>query len=130
MRIYAIFRALFCLSITAVVLSGCAIGSAKTMPKGVFETTVKAGDIRLFSYSQPLFREKARPITSANSRADGTSKPREDSESQLRRTVHNLEQDPRLAEYCPAGYTLIEQYAVLNDVVIRGECRYQQEQAK
>ncbi|MEX1664011.1 hypothetical protein [Zhongshania arctica] len=130
MRINAIFSTLFCLSLTAVALNGCASGPTKKSPRGAFETTIKAGDIRLFSYSQPLFRERARPITSANSREDGTSKPREDSESQLRRTVRDLEQDPRLAEYCPAGYTLIEQYAVLNDVVIRGECRYQQEQSK
>lgn len=125
MRICAISSTLFYLTITAVLLNGCASGPAKKTPKGTFETTIKAGDIRLFTYSQPLFRERARPITSANSREDGTSKPREDSETQLKRTVNDLKQDSRLAEYCPAGYTFIEQYAVLNDVIIRGECRYQ-----
>ena len=54
----------------------------------------------------------------------------EDSESQLKRTLHDLEQDSRLKEYCPLGYVVIDQYAVLNDVVIRGECRYTEAQAK
>jgi hypothetical protein len=130
MRIHAVFCTLICTTMTIASLNGCASRPAKTMPMGKFETTIKAGDIRLFSYSQPLFREKARPITAANQREDGTGKPREDSESQLRRTLHDLEQDPRLKKYCPEGYVLIDKYAVLNDVVIRGECRYSPEQAK
>ncbi|WP_219043484.1 hypothetical protein [Zhongshania aquimaris] len=130
MRTHAYFNTLFSLILILSTLNGCASGPTQKKPIGKFETTIKASDIRLFSYSQPLFREKARPITANNRREDGTSKPMEDSESQLKRTLHDLEQDSRLKEYCPLGYVIIDQYAVLNDVVIRGECRYTEAQAK
>jgi len=127
MRTHAIFCTFF--SLVIAFTASCASQPSPRKPIGKFETSIKAGDIRLFSYSQPLFREKARPITARNRQEDGTGKPREDSESQLKRTLRDLELDPRLKEYCPAGYVVIDQYAVLNDVVIRGECRYGKEQA-
>lgn len=127
MRAHAIFYTL--LGLTFTISSGCATQPDPRHPAGKFETSIKAGDIRLFSYSQPLFRERARPITARNRQEDGTGKPSEDSESQLKRTLRGLALDPRLKAYCPAGYIIIDQYAVLNDVVIRGECRYGKEQA-
>jgi hypothetical protein len=124
MRINVIFCTFFSAILCLITLSGCASRPAQQAPRGKFEQTIKAGDIRLFSYSQPLFREAPRPITSSNRREDGTGKPREDSESQLKRTLNDLEHDPRLKKYCPVGYLIIDKYAVLNEVVIRGECKY------
>lgn len=124
MRINVNFCPLLSVTLCLAMLNGCASGQAQQEPRGKFEQTIKAGDIRLFSYSQPLFREVPRPITSLNRREEGTGKPKEDAESQLKRTLHDLEQDPRLNTYCPEGYVLIDKYAVLNEVVIRGECRY------
>jgi len=111
--------------IVLIMLTGCASGGGKRNEIGLFDTTVKGDDIRLFRYTLPLFREKPKPITQ---RSDGqrsrNAEQRESEETQLKRAEYYLEQDPRVKKYCPKGYTMTDKYAVLNEIIIRGECRY------
>ena len=51
-----------------------------------------------------------------------------DPDRQLALTQRYLKRDPRLMEYCPHGYVTLEQYAVLERIVIRGECRYKSQE--
>ncbi len=113
--------------IALIILTGCASGGGKRNEIGLFDTTVKGDDIRLFRYTLPLFREKPKPITQrSNGQQSQNIDQRESEEAQLKRAEYYLAQDPRLKEYCPKGYTMIDKYAVLNEIIIRGECRYKE----
>ena len=108
-----------------IILTACASNDRSGREIGLFDTTIKGEDIRLFRYILPLFREKPKPI---GMRADGSKTqnvdPKENEEAQLRRAEYFLKQDPRVKDYCPNGYTMIDIYAVLNEIIIRGECKY------
>jgi hypothetical protein len=107
------------------IISACA-SSSGGKGYGLFDTTVKSGDIRLFRYTLPLFREQPRPITARdqNRVSQGVVSERESIEAQLKRADYYLQRDPRLKKYCPNGYVHIDKYAVLNEIIIRGECMY------
>ncbi|CAA0102509.1 Uncharacterised protein [Zhongshania aliphaticivorans] len=111
-------------------LTSCSNNPERPKPAGKFTSSIKTGDIRLFTYSQPLFREKTRAITNRNRRGNGADKPSKDNESLIQQALRDLEQNPKLKEYCPAGYVIMDNYAVLNEVLIRGECRYKLKEDK
>ncbi len=111
--------------VALIIFTGCASTGRSGKEIGLFDTTIKGDDIRLFRYLLPLFREKPRPITQrANGSQTQNIDPKESEEAQLKRADYLLKQDPRLKEYCPKGYTITDKYAVLNEIIIRGECRY------
>ncbi len=108
-----------------ILITGCASNGRSGREIGLFDTTIKGDDIRLFRYVLPLFREKPKPITQrANGSQSQNRDPKESEDAQLKRADYFLKQDPRLKEYCPNGYTVIDKYAVLNEIIIRGECKY------
>ena len=106
-------------------LVACA-SSPGASDSGRFETDVKDNGIRLFRYIQPLQRDQPRPINSLAA-AEENARRRElyDPQNQIELARRLLERDTRLKAFCPDGHVIIEQYAVLSDIVIRGECRYE-----
>lgn len=98
---------------------------------GEFSTQERPGGIRLFEFRVPLARPKLRPITSVNTaQQQAALQAQFDPERQLVLTQRYLKRDPRLKEYCPHGYVTLEQYAVLERIVIRGECRYKSQEGE
>lgn len=96
---------------------------------GEFSTQQRPGGIRLFEFRVPLARPKLRPITSINTAQQQAAVMEQfDPDRQLALTQRYLKRDPRLMEYCPHGYVTLEQYAVLERIVIRGECRYKSQE--
>jgi hypothetical protein len=100
-------------------LSACTTPSWQAV--GILDTTIKGDDIRLFRYTLPLFREKSKPRGGGQNRNNDR---KDNEETQLKRADYLLSQHPKLNEYCPHGYTVSEKYAVLNEIIIRGECKY------
>lgn len=123
------FPSLACLFalLLALLVAGCASGGDRDgdTVQGRFITDIRPGDIRLFRFVVALPEQPVHAITQLNQG------------SQHRRQRYNLETErlavlekvlarqPQLKEYCPHGYNVIDKYAVLNEVVIRGECKYQ-----
>lgn len=93
---------------------------------GEFSTQSRPGGIRLFEFRVPLARPTLRPITTVNTaQQQAAIQEQFDPDRQLVLTQRYLKRDPRLQEYCPHGYVTLEQYAVLERIVIRGECHYE-----
>lgn len=111
--------------IALFILSACTTGAGPEV--GLLDTTIKGDDIRLFRYTLPLFREKQRPRAGGGQNRNNDRAEGEGEEAQLKRADYFLSEHPRLKEYCPNGYTVIDKYAVLNEIIIRGECKYSAE---
>lgn len=115
------------LGFTAVV-SACAGGPPRGEEgvKGQLYTETLAGDIRLFRFVILRPEPPLRPITQRNPQGPGASAPRpQDDQETLERVERSLAKLPELRAFCPNGYTVIEKYAILNELVVRGECKYQ-----
>lgn len=106
-------------------LAGCASGGDKEDAiEGRFITDTRPGDIRLFRFVVTLPEQPLHAITQLNQGG------------QVRRERHQLQTDrlailekvlarqPELNDYCPHGHTVLDKYAVINEVIIRGECKY------
>ena len=113
-----------------VLLTACA--SKPTGPKGEgingkLFTNIVSGDIRLFRFVVDVPEQSVRPITQRNQggqRREAFQDRNELHKKQLENIEKALKDEQSLTEFCPNGFTVIERYAVLNELVIRGECQY------
>lgn len=126
-RFCSIFSCLVLFS--ALLVSACASKSSQgeQAVQGRFITEVLPGDIRLFRFVIQLPEIRVRPITQVNSQGQERQQRRDLEVDRLKHLDRILDRQPELEKFCPAGYSVVEKYAVLNEVVIRGECKYADE---
>ena len=91
-------------------------------------------------HAQPRSRDGAQfdgarfdspPARAIHRTPDGNSapQPRQQDDRALLKQAHRLlNGDPRLNDYCPNGYMTLDEYALLGELMIRGECRYEPRQ--
>lgn len=122
---FATLRLLMLASLVA--LTACSGGPRKPPPDGIegklYTDTLK-GDIRLFRFVVTLPERPVRPITQMGQPPQGGSGRRDRRDDQLEDIERQLENQQQLKEFCPNGFTVIERIAVLNELEIRGECKY------
>ncbi|WP_372865351.1 hypothetical protein [Spongiibacter sp.] len=105
------------------LLAACSGQPAKSSDRGLFTPLPRDGGLKLFEYQLRVELPPAKPIR--HSVDANRPQPREKSDDELLKQAQRLlSRDSRLQEYCPLGYITLEQYAVLNALKIRGECRY------
>lgn len=110
-----------------LAITACSSGPRKPPPEGIegklYTDTLK-GDIRLFRFVVTLPERPVRPITQMGQPPQGSSGRHDRRDDQLEDIERQLENQPQLKEFCPNGFTVIERIAVLNELEIRGECKY------
>ena len=119
----------FWVLLAALTVTACASKSPRgeNAVQGRFITETLPGDIRLFRFVISLPDIPVRPITQVNSQGQERQQRRDLEVDRLKHLDRVLDRQPELKTFCPAGYTVVEKYAVLNEVVIRGECKYADE---
>lgn len=123
------FRATALLPLT---LTGLALVSACSSPRkppaealqGKLYTETLKGDIRLFRFVVTVPERPVRPITQMGQPPQGGNRDRGQQDDHLEDIERSLESQPELKAFCPNGVTIIERSAVLNELEIRGECKY------
>ncbi len=110
-----------------LLLGACSSPSPRPTTAGTFEAQSRDDGIKLFIYREKLAIPKAKPIHyTADPIAEAAKLAKFHPAEQIKRAEFNLKRDARLQAFCPNGYTPIEKYAVLDEIVIRGECIYQE----
>lgn len=113
-----------------VLITACASKPAGIQDEGLngkLFTNIVSGDIRLFRFVVDVPEQSVRPITQRNQsgqRREALQDRAELHKKQLENIEKALKDEQSLTEFCPNGFTVIERYAVLNELVIRGECQY------
>lgn len=117
--------------LTILCLLACATIACSGTPKrgqefGRFTQLQRDGGLQLFEYEFRRPQQKVRPITHTTD-PEKLAREREmlKPENQLHHAKLLLKRDPRVKEYCPNGYIILDEYVVLDEIKIRGECRYQ-----
>lgn len=109
-----------------LLLSACSAAPKPAVSAGEFDSQTRSGGIKLFSYREKMRIPKVRPIRQlADPQAEAARMAKYLPALQLQQAETRLKRDPRLQAFCPLGYQEIEKYAVLDEIVIRGECHYQ-----
>ena len=112
-----------CLFLSFIV--ACSGPQNRRQDFGRFTQLERDGGLQLFEYEFRRPQQKVRPITHTTdpeklAREREMRKP----ENQLHYAKLLLKRDPRVKEYCPNGYIILDEYVVLDEIKIRGECRY------
>ncbi|MBD2857415.1 hypothetical protein IB286_00250 [Spongiibacter sp. KMU-158] len=113
-----------------LAVSACSSQPKTTTSAGEFVPQVRSGGIKLFSYTEKMIMPKVGPIHQvADPQAEAARRAKYLPATQLQAAQIRLNRDERLKSFCPNGYTEIEKYAVLDEIVIRGECQYTEDLA-
>ncbi|MDX1505209.1 MAG: hypothetical protein R3221_05800 [Spongiibacter sp.] len=117
--------ALLCLS--ACFIAACSGPQSRRQEFGRFTQLERDGGLRLFEYEFRRPQQQVRPITHTTD-PERLAREREmlKPENQLHHAKLLLKRDSRVKEYCPNGYIILDEYVVLDEIKIRGECRYQE----
>lgn len=105
-------------------MAACTSPNPAAQDRGLFTPLTRDGGLKLFEYQLRIELPPAKPIRHSVDANRAQPRPPSD-EVLLKQAQRMLRNDSRLQAYCPFGYVTLEQYAVLNTLKIRGECRYQ-----
>ena len=126
MRNFSRYYLRFAFAALLALLVACSGGPERKPPaQGAFTPLERDGGLRLFEYTLRITLPPARPIRRT---ADGntTQQPRQQDDRAILKQAHRLlNDDPRLNDYCPNGYVTLDEYVLLGELKIRGECRYE-----
>ena len=117
-------RAIYSAFIACALTAACSSQPPEPQDRGLFNPLNRSGGLRLFEYQLHIALPPAKPIRHTVDPNRPQKRPPSDDEL-LKQAQRLLRKDSRLLDYCPHGYITLEQYAVLNALKIRGECRYQ-----
>ena len=126
MRNFSRYYLRFALACCFAVIAACSSApETNAQAQGAFTLLERSGGLRLFEYTLRIAPAPLRPIRRS---VDGTTTapPRQPDDRAMLRQAHRLlADDPRLLDYCPNGYMTLDEYALLGELKIRGECRYE-----
>ena len=122
-------RAIYSAFIACALTAACSSQPSPPQDRGLFTPLNRGGDLKLFEYQLRIALPPVKPIRHTVDPNRPQKRPPSDDEL-LKQAQRMLRNDSRLQAYCPYGYITLEQYAVLNALKIRGECRYQAPQGE
>jgi hypothetical protein len=129
MRNFSRYSLRFVVVAWLALLAACSGGPDRKPPaQGAFTPLERGGGLRLFEYTLRVALPPARAI---HRTPDGNNAPqphKQDDRALLKQAHRLLNDDPRLNDYCPNGYMTLDEYALLGELMIRGECRYEPRQ--
>lgn len=119
--------AMLCLALLQTACASKPADPQENIIKGELHTRVVSGDIRLFRFVVNIPELSVTPITQTNRgghRRNTLQNRAELQKKQLQNMEEALKDRQELKAFCPNGFIVIERYAILNELVIRGECKY------